>query len=90
MRAAALVPGGTAGSDASWAIPLAVGLGFALLSWFLMAEKPAEDTRDPMRATTQCETCGSALIEGWRLCPYCGGLNESSASEASGASQRVS
>lgn len=67
-----LVPAG-----AGWVVPLVVGGSVGLLSWFLLTETPSEDGSDAKRATVTCALCGTEVLEDWRLCPYCGELNES-------------
>ena len=60
-----------------WAVPLVAGAVVSMLSWFLLSSSPAADTVSRQRrATVSCPSCGSALLDDWRLCPHCGSSSD--------------
>ncbi len=52
----------------SWIVPVAAGFLVGGVAWALLA------TGDqlPSRTRVHCESCGSSILEGWRICPHCG------------------
>jgi hypothetical protein len=75
LAGAVLVRGVTAGAlplNSGWAIPLVAGGSVGLLSWFLLAGRAHGGSTEPRRAMVRCASCGTELLEEWRLCPYCG------------------
>jgi len=59
-----------------WTLPLIAGIAIGALAWVLHRGGRASTRSEPQRATARCDSCGSALMESWRLCPYCGELIE--------------
>lgn len=68
-----------------WAVPLIAGGGVGLLSWFLLAGTGRDDEFDVKRATVRCASCGTEVLEDWRLCPYCGESNDPASRDAAAA-----
>lgn len=52
----------------NWIVPIAAGFLVGGVAWALLAT----GDRLPSRATLQCGSCGSTVLEGWRICPHCG------------------
>jgi ribosomal protein L32 len=52
----------------NWIVPIAAGFLVGGVAWALLA---AGD-RLPSRVATHCDSCGSIVLEGWRICPHCG------------------
>ncbi|NTU71548.1 MAG: zinc ribbon domain-containing protein [Coriobacteriia bacterium] len=68
-------------SDAvGWTIPLVAGASVGLLSWLLLVGVGVHEPESPK--STRCVSCGTQIFEEWRLCPYCGGSQESVAVDA--------
>lgn len=59
-----------------WTLPLVAGAAIGTLAWMLQRDTRTSDRTQPTRATARCGSCGSAMMESWRLCPYCGDLTE--------------
>ena len=59
-----------------WTLPLIAGVTIGVLAWMLHHGGRASAQSEPQHATARCDSCGSALMESWRLCPYCGELIE--------------
>lgn len=59
-----------------WTLPLIAGIAIGVLAWVLHRGGRSSTRSEPQRATARCDSCGSALMESWRLCPYCGELIE--------------
>ena len=53
------------------AVPLAAGAVIGLGAWALLDDPPSP-TQDAPYAEMACPVCGRAILEDWRLCPYCG------------------
>ena len=53
------------------AVPLAAGAVIGLGAWALL-DDPPPTTQDVPYAEMACPVCGRAILEDWRLCPYCG------------------
>lgn len=65
--------GELAASEARWIVPLIAGGSVGVLAWLLLADPTTGSRTTDVRATVSCATCGVEVLEGWRLCPYCGG-----------------
>lgn len=59
-----------------WTLPIVGGAAVGGLAWTLHHGGHLRARSKPMRATARCNSCGSAMMESWRLCPYCGDLIE--------------
>lgn len=54
-----------------WTFPLlfaGIAGGVAWLALF----RGEDETPEPPLTAARCASCGGALVEDWRLCPYCG------------------
>lgn len=56
-------------------IPLAVGIVIAVLAWLVVGRNPNGGSTATDKA---CSNCGSQVLDGWRLCPECGGFIDGS------------
>jgi hypothetical protein len=61
----------------AWVVPLVAGCGVGLVSWLLLAGTGSGSDSSTRRISVRCVSCGAEILEDWRLCPYCGGSNES-------------
>ncbi|MDR3686351.1 MAG: zinc ribbon domain-containing protein [Coriobacteriia bacterium] len=52
-------------------VPLAAGAVIGLGAWALL-DDPVPAPQDASYAEMACPVCGRAILEDWRLCPYCG------------------
>ena len=52
----------------NWIVPIAAGFLVGGVAWALLAT----GDRLPSRVRTHCTSCGSIILEGWRICPHCG------------------
>jgi hypothetical protein len=52
----------------NWIVPIAAGFLVGGVAWALLAT----GDRLPSRVATYCTSCGSSVLEGWRICPHCG------------------
>ena len=52
----------------NWIVPIAAGFFVGGVAWALLAT----GDRVPSRVTMHCTSCGSSILEGWRICPHCG------------------
>ena len=52
----------------NWIVPIAAGFLVGGVAWALLAT----GDRLPSRVTVRCTSCGSSILEGWRICPHCG------------------
>ena len=69
-------------------VPLAAGAVIGLGAWALL-DDPVPTSQDAPYAEMACPVCGRAILEDWRLCPYCGSFVAATESHASRpASQR--
>ncbi|PKQ29120.1 MAG: hypothetical protein CVT60_07015 [Actinobacteria bacterium HGW-Actinobacteria-10] len=70
----------TGTARAGWIVPLIGGLVIGLASLVLL--KPGDDVNIPGSGhqvhTSTCVSCGSPILQEWRLCPHCGQLMECS------------
>ncbi len=59
---------GSSLSALTWIVPIAAGFLVGGVAWALLA------TGDhvPARMKFHCDSCGSTILEGWRICPHCG------------------
>jgi len=55
-----------------WTIPLVAGALVGAVAWLLLADEIAEEVSEPR--SSECHACGAAILDDWRLCPYCGGI----------------
>ncbi|MRR11668.1 zinc ribbon domain-containing protein [bacterium] len=66
---------GTARSG--WIVPLVGGLVIAMASLLLLDPGRHADDDDAVELrASACASCGSPIIDEWRLCPHCGQLLE--------------
>ena len=64
-----------------WTLPILAGLAIGVLVWLLhLGSRHHHEPSVSSHATARCDSCGSAMMESWRLCPYCGDLIEESPS----------
>lgn len=56
-----------------WTLPLFSAAIAGGVSWLLLSDRDVTDPEVPV-TTAHCGACGSAMVEDWRLCPYCGTL----------------
>ena len=59
-----------------WILPIVAGVAVGGLAWSLHRGGRLRARSKPTLATARCDSCGSAMMESWRLCPYCGDLIE--------------
>jgi hypothetical protein len=52
----------------NWIVPIAAGFLVGGVAWALLAT----GDRLPSRVPLHCTSCGSSILEGWRICPHCG------------------
>lgn len=52
----------------NWIVPIAAGFLVGGVAWALLAT----GDRTPARTRMHCTSCGSSILEGWRICPHCG------------------
>jgi hypothetical protein len=52
----------------NWIVPIAAGFFVGGVAWALLAT----GDRLPPRTRTHCTSCGSSILDGWRICPHCG------------------
>lgn len=52
----------------NWIVPIGAGFLVGGVAWALLAT----GDRLPSRASSRCPSCGSSILEGWRICPHCG------------------
>jgi ribosomal protein L32 len=52
----------------NWIVPIAAGFLVGGVAWALLAT----GDRLPSRTRIHCTSCGSSILEGWRICPHCG------------------
>ncbi len=66
----------TATSSLGWTVPLITGLLIAGVVVLLLGS-PQEDGDTPADLNSStCSSCGSPIIDEWRMCPHCGELLE--------------
>jgi hypothetical protein len=63
--------GCVAATPLGWTAILVSGLVIAVAGWMLFSAGRRFDD-GPRLATVECPVCGRAVLEEWRLCPYCG------------------
>lgn len=61
-------------SRLGWLLPAVVATLVGILGWISLAHGRMDD--DASRAMVPCSSCGSNVMKGWRMCPYCGHLAE--------------
>ena len=55
-----------------WVLPLLTGSVVGLVAWALLFKAPNyRDEDDPPRSVP-CPVCSKAVMQDWRMCPYCG------------------
>jgi len=52
------------------------------IAW--IASAATSDLESGAVATTTCSACGGAIREDWRLCPHCGRMTETEATQDEG------
>jgi hypothetical protein len=58
-----------------WLMPvIAAGL-VGLLAWALLSPRDNR-AEQSARAMVRCRSCDANMMQGWRLCPYCGAMKE--------------
>ena len=70
--------GSTAATAAGWTIPVLAGIVAGVVAWVLLIEDRSRQEEGSGLAP-RCSDCGRPMADEWRLCPYCGALNESEA-----------
>ena len=60
-------------SRLGWLMPAVVATLVGILGWISLAHGKMDEAPHAM---VQCVTCGSKVMKGWRMCPYCGHLAE--------------
>ena len=60
----------SAATAIGWMTTLAAVSVGAIL-WYVLARDDAEDPRSSTDGA-RCKNCGHAVVDDWRLCPYCG------------------
>lgn len=54
-----------------WVLPLLTGSVVGLVAWVLLFKAPNYRDEDP-RHSVPCPSCNKAVMQDWRMCPYCG------------------
>lgn len=77
--------GCTGTSALGWTMPPLAGILIGGVAWALLSKAPhySDDVRS--RRSVPCPSCEKAVMEDWRMCPYCGRVlsPESPAEQAS-------
>jgi hypothetical protein len=64
---------GCSGTGAfGWGLPLLAGTLIGGVAWGLLFAAPRYRKEDPSRHSVPCPSCDKAVMEDWRMCPYCG------------------
>lgn len=56
----------------AWLVPIVAGSLVGVLAWLLLAETQQPTSPEDSAESSNCSSCGSKVLDGWRLCPYCG------------------
>lgn len=60
-----------------WVVPLIGGLVIGAVSLALLGSEKDEQPPDEIGLrSSSCPSCGSSILDEWRLCPHCGQLLE--------------
>jgi hypothetical protein len=55
-----------------WSLPLVSGLLIGGVAWGLLFTAPNRSDEKGARHCVPCPSCDKAVMEDWRMCPYCG------------------
>ncbi len=64
--------GCTAATPLGWTIPIASLIVIPGVAWLLLSKTPDDPSDGAAAHSLGCPSCGRVLLDGWRICPYCG------------------